>query len=209
MAGADKLDKRGGGAEFLAAALGPFGSLFKDLEKAFISDPSTMNRLGIVMPNVAKTWVKAIDEHYNGVLYPSGGKVLYDKETNSVRDQTTGELLTRLMGAMPSAMSSNKELHYMQKDKENYWKGRRNQLMAQNWEATMHHDREAMADVKAAIREFNATSDRALRITPVEQNASVKKHKANAAADTKRTTTSKRFKGTYQEMADLVDGEDD
>lgn len=200
MGGVDKLDKRGGGGDFLISALGPFGSLFKDLEKAFSDDPSMMNRAGLIMPNTVKAWVKAYQEHREGVLYPSGGKVTFDRKTGEIRDLTTGESLSRVMGFTPSIISSNKELHWMQKDKADYWTGRRNQLTAQMWEARKQGDREAEADVRAKIAEFNETADPALRMTTKDLNASMKKREANRRRDENRESAAKRYKGMYKEM---------
>jgi hypothetical protein len=200
LGGVDRLDKRGGGGEFLIGALGPFGSIIKDIEKAFSDDPNTLNKLGLVLPNTAKAWAKAIDEHRNGVLYPSGGKVTFDRATGEVRDMTNGETLARLMGFTPSIISSNKELHWMQKDKADYWTARRNQLMVQMWEARKQNDREAEADVREKLMEFNQTADPALRISTKDVQASMKKREANAKRDTNRGAAAKRYRGMYRDM---------
>lgn len=200
MGSVDKLDKKGGAGDFLLGALGPFGSVFKDLGKAFSDDPSMMNRAGLIMPNTVKSWVKAFQEHREGVLLPSGGKVTYDRKTQELRDLTMGETLVRFGGFTPSIISANKELHWMQKDKADYWTGRRNQLTAQMWEAHRQKDREAEADVRDAIREFNDAADPKLRLTSKDVAASLKKHQANLKLDEKRTAASKRFKGMYKEM---------
>lgn len=200
MGSADQLDKRGGAGEFLLGALGPFGSVIKDVGKAFSDDPSMMNRMGLVMPNTAKAWVKAVQEHRHGVMYQSGGKVTFDRETQELRDLSTGETLMRFAGFSPSIVTANKELHWMQKDKADYWTARRTQLSAQMWEARKIGDREAEADVREAVAEFNEQADPALRLTYKDINVSMKKRERQKRLDEQRTSAAKRFRGMYKEM---------
>lgn len=205
--GIDKLGQRGGAGEFLLGLMGPAGSMIKDLQKAMSDDPSMLNKMGLVMPNTVTGWAKAVKEHQHGVMYPSGGKVTFDAKTGEVRDLTTGETLSRLMGFMPSIISSNKELHWMQKEKADYWTNRRNTLTAQMWEARKMGDREAEADARQAIRDFNQQADPGLRLTAKDVNSSMKKRKANAQRDTRREAAAKRYRGMYREMEEEFRGD--
>ncbi|MFM6926998.1 MAG: PLxRFG domain-containing protein [Bdellovibrio sp.] len=205
--GIDKLGQRGGAGEFLIGALGPVGSLVKDLQKAFSDDPSMMSKMGLLLPNTVNGWAKTWKEHQHGVLYPSGGKVTFDQKTGTVRDLTTGEELSRLMGFTPSIISSNKELHWMQKDKADFWTSRRNQLTAQLWEAHKQNDREAIADVKRDIQAFNEKADPKLRLTQKEVAQSIKKRKQNALRDTKRLSAAKRYSSMYREVEEDFTGQ--
>lgn len=210
MGGVDRLDKRGGAGDFLIGALGPLGSVVTDIGKAFSDDPSMLNKMGLVLPNTIKGWAKAVMEHRDGVRYASGGKVTYDHKTQELRDLTTGETLTRFMGFQPSIVTSNKELHWMQKEKADYWTARRNLLTTQMWEANRQGDREAIADVNEEIRQFNAKADPALRLSHKDVQASMKKRKQNMKRDEARTAAAKRYKGLYKEMEEtFVNAEGD
>lgn len=210
MGSVDRLDKRGGAGDFLIGAMGPLGSIVTDIGKAFSDDPSMLNKMGLIMPNTIKGWTKAVMEHRDGVRYASGGKVTYDHKTGELRDLTTGETLTRFMGFQPSIVTSNKELHWMQKEKADYWTGRRNLLTAQMWEAYRQGDREAIADVNAEIQQFNSKADPALRLSHKDVQASMKKRKSNMRRDEARMAAAKRYKGLYKEMEEnFVNAEQD
>jgi hypothetical protein len=200
--GINKLGNRGGLGDFIAGAMGPLGTTFKDLQDTFGDDPSILKKLGLVLPNTAKNVAKAWDGYFHGVVYPSGGRVTFDKATGQIRDITTGEMLAQLMGFQPSIVSSNKELHWMQKDAQDYWVSRRNGLVAQLWEAQRQGDREAAADVREAIAKFNASAEPKLRLSAADLNRSLASRKKGAKADEQQTARTARFKGLYQGIAD-------
>jgi hypothetical protein len=72
--------------------------------------------------------------------------------------------------------------------------------MVQMWEARKQNDREAEADVREKLMEFNQTADPALRISTKDVQASMKKREANAKRDTNRGAAAKRYRGMYRDM---------
>lgn len=95
----------------------------------------------------------------------------------------------------------------MQKDKADFWTNRRNQLTAQMWEAYKQNDREAIADVRASIADFNKSADPKIRLTNKEVMQSMKKRKENAKRDESRTAAAKRYRGMYKEVEENFRGQ--
>lgn len=200
MGGLDKVGKRGGAGEFVLGAMGPLGSTIKQFADIFGDDPALSKKLGF-LPNTVLAWGKAWNEWEHGVMYPSGGKVTADMKTGELRDLTTGENLARFMGFQPAIVTANKELHWMQKDAADYWTARRNGLVAQAWEAKLQNDREAIADARAAIDDFNdSVKDRALKIGGKDLVRSFKARKKNADKDTERESRIKRYNQLFGDI---------
>lgn len=163
----------------IIGAMGPLGGVLKQFNDIFSDDPSMLKKFGFFMPNVTIGIGKAIHEHERGVKAPNGGRITIDRQTGEVRDLTTGETLTRLMGFTPEIIAANREIHWMQQEQQTYWTTRRNNLVTQIFEARMQGDREAIADANEALKEFNEGAPPKLRITGKElRKAIIRKRKA-------------------------------
>lgn len=192
---------------FLIEAMGPLGGVLKQFNDVFSDDPSMLKKMGFFMPNVLNGAAKTLAEWEHGVLAPSGGRITIDRETGTVRDLTTGEQLVRLMGFNPEIIAANREVHWMQRDVQLYWTTRRDGLVKQAFEAYGHNDREAIADVQEALREFNASAPPKLRISAKELRGALRR-KAKAAAQTERgVQRSKRFRAEDAEIRSNVMGQ--
>lgn len=204
--GLGELGQKGGGYKFLIAAMGPMGREVDSMIRLFDDDPSLLKKFNLIAPAGVKNFATAWNESEAGALYPSGGKVTRDLQTGEIRDMTTGEVLARSMGFSPSVQTANRELHYMQKDAEMYWVNKRNTVLTQYWEATRQGDREAIADVREKIQEFNEDAPPPMRLDGGDLSRSVKARQKRARADELGIPVQKQSRAQYQEMADTFRG---
>lgn len=204
--GLGELGQKGGGYKFLIAAMGPMGREVDSMIRLFDDDPSLLKKFNLIAPAGIKNLATAWNESEAGALYPSGGKVTRDLVTGEIRDMTTGEVLARSMGFSPSVQTANRELHYMQKDAEMYWVNKRNTVLTQYWEAVRQGDREAIADVREKVAEFNEDAPPPMRLDAGDLSRSVKARAKRARADELGVPIQKQSRQTYSEMADTFRG---
>lgn len=207
--GLGELGQKGGGYKFLIAAMGPMGREVDSMIRLFDDDPSLLKKFNLIAPAGVKNLATAWNESEAGALYPSGGKVTRDLATGEIRDMTTGEVLARAMGFSPSIQTANRELHYMQKDAEMYWVNKRNTVLTQYWEAVRQGDREAVADVREKIAEFNEDAPPPMRLDGGDLSRSVKARQKRARADELGIPVQKQSRAAYAEMADTFRGSKD
>jgi hypothetical protein len=146
-------------------------------------DPSLMKKYGWILPGGLQNLAKGWSAMENGSMYPSGGKVTKDLDTGQIRDLTTGEIIAKMMGFQPSIESQNQEQHWMQADMQQYWVNRRNNMVAQYWEAIQQKDREAIADTRAEIARYNQEAPLPAKITGQELTNSIAGRRKRAMAD--------------------------
>lgn len=206
MGGLGELGQRGGGYQFLISAMGPLGREVDSITKLFNDDPSLLKKFNLIAPAGVKNFATGWNEAEAGALYPSGGKVTRDLATGEVRDMTTGEVLARMMGFSPTVQTANRELHYMQKDAEMYWVNKRNTTLTQYWEAVRQGDREAMADAREKVAEFNEEAPAPMRLDGGDLSKSVKARQRRARADELGIPISKQSRSQYADMADTFRG---
>lgn len=192
---------------FIYGAMGPLGNVVKQSMDAFSDDPSMLKKTALFMPNTVNGIAKAFYEWEHGVRAPSGGKITVDRHTGEVRDLTTGESLIRLMGFNPEIISANKEIHWMQRDVQQYWSGRRNLLITQIFEARLQGDREAIADTDASLKSFNENAPKALKITSRDLHKALKRKKTIARKDEAGKSRQRKFQKLDDEMKRDIMGE--
>jgi len=201
--GIGSLGQKGGGYKFLIGAMGPLGREVDNILTLVSDDPSLSKAFQMMAPSGLSNFTKAWIDNDASQMYPSGGKVIRDPVTGEVRDRTTGERIGQLMGFIPSQISGNKELHYMQKEQADFWVNRRNNLLTQYWEAVLQDDREAVADARSNIMEYNQDAPGPMKLMAKDISASVKARQARKRADERGVPTSKRSREMYQQTADL------
>lgn len=203
------IGETGNKEKFMLGALGPLGATVNQFLDIFGDDPSMLKKSAFFMPSIVNTQMKAYQEWDKGVRAPNEGRITVDRETGELRDLTTGETLIRLIGFNPEIIAANKELHWMQRDKQQYWTTRRNMLVTQIFSARLHGDREAIADTDASLEDFNKQAPDELKITGKELRKAIKRR------DTARKKTeagegkSKRFRRMDEELRRNIMGTPD
>jgi hypothetical protein len=99
---------------------------------------------------------------------PAGGLLARDPVTGEARGVEDWEIRAKALGFQPSSISLAQTAKAELNDQKVYWQNRRSSLLENYFQAKhVMEDREALADVKQAIRQFNADApDRNLQIGP-------------------------------------------
>lgn len=138
-----------------------------------------------------------------GVRGPNDGLITHDLQTGKLRDLTSAEIAGKALGFNPTVVSQNREVLFAQHDRKMYWQSRRQGLLDNYWEAKWHKDREAIADTKKAVTEFNMTVPPEysnLRIKGVDLARSLDYKRKQQAAEEKQSTTSRRYAPLYRDV---------
>lgn len=204
LGGLDKVDENK--YQFVTESMGPLGNTLSQILDAFSDDPSMLKRMSGLMPNIMSKWAKTYLEAERGVRAPSGAKVTVDLQTGELRDLSTGESLVRLMGFEPTVVTANKEIHWMQRERQMYWQTRRNQLVAAIYEAKLIGDREAESDARHELKEFNDDAPKELRIGSRDLRKALRRKEDLKRKDEKGKSRIKRYQASDDEIQDLVTG---
>jgi len=198
----DKTSERAVGALALDM-LGPTGNFIEWAIGLDFNDKSfaeNFKRAPGAVGNVVTAW----DWHKNGVRGPAGGLITIDPLTGQPRDLTSGEVFGKALGFQPNIVAANRERIFAQHDIRMYWQARRAGLKDDLWKATMAGDREAIADTRQAIQDFNESTPEAfrrdLRISPKEIAASLKAHRRNQKAEESSLSRERRYRRIYQDV---------
>lgn len=179
---------------------GPLGGAIKNVGKFLTSDDPLLQRMAKFGLGTMKNVSQAYDWAENGARYPSGALIARD-ENGKPRDLTTGEIIGKALGMTPEAVSQAQEEHYAVKDMEQFWMESRKTLLNQMWAARLSKDREAIADTRKAIQEYNANApDRGLRITGKDLANSFHSHRRAMQHDSRDQAQQKHFRGLDQSI---------
>lgn len=144
-----------------------------------------------------------------GVLAPDRSRVTRDLKTGELRDLTTGEIFGKVLGFNPTVVSANREILFAQHDARMYWTARRDRLLDDMWKARDQQDREAMADVRKAIDEYNEWVPeqfrRELRLTPKQLADSYKARSRQKRLSERGLPHQKRYRGLYRDIRESYD----
>lgn len=144
----------------------------------------------------------------NGVRAPTGAQITFDLKTGQLRDLTADEIAGKFMGFNPTIVSQNREIRFNQYDRKVYWETRRQDLVQDLWTAILQKDREAEADAKKAILEYNAgvpAEYKAMRLTGADIMRSLQSREKIKRADENQTTTSRRYRPLYEDVRQSYD----
>lgn len=175
----------------MKATLGAiYGIPLTMLKAAESHDPHVWHEVQQYLPIAFKNFAKTMDviEH-GGVVTPGGAKIV-DFDTTDVHSQA--ELAAMALGFNPSRVSRAWDEKSAIVEAVAYWQGRRGVLFQQFADARFARDREAIADAREAIKEFNRTVPEAgLKISVQDilqslrgrqkRNLAVEKNRAGAA----------------------------
>lgn len=186
---------------------GPTGGFIRFGLQAMWGDKSpakTFERLpgGVGNIYVAYRWSQ------DGPRAPSGAHITHDLETGKIRDLTAVEIAGKALGFNPTVVSQNREVRFAQYDRQVYWQTRRQGLMQDLWTAKLEKDREAEADAKKAIVEYNASVPaeyRQLRLTGADIARSMQNRKRVMRFDEKQTTSQKKYRPLYEDVKESYD----
>jgi len=141
----------------------------------------------------------------HGVRSPTGAEITRDPQTGKIRELTDLEIWGKALGFNPTIVSENRQIRFAQYDRKIYWQTRRDMLLDDVWRAKWQKDREAEADVRKAITDFNAAipSDYAdLRVKPVDIARSMKARQRVKRFEEQGTTPQKRYRSLYRDVKD-------
>lgn len=157
-------------------------------------NPNTLLRFQRALPAAFQNLSKSaeIAEH--------GGRI--DKTGAVVSELSTSDAMLQALGFNPAKSSTEMKEFHAKKQLVLYWQTRRATLMEQYWYAGyIANDREGLADVRNAIREFNASApDRALMVTHDDISRSVKARQRAKLMREKGLTTQVRMHGMQAQL---------
>jgi len=187
--------------------MGPTGSFVSLGLNAMYSNKSPaeiMSRLPGGMGNIytAYKWTQ------EGVRAPTGALVTHDLETGKIRDLTMTEIAGKALGFNPTIVSQNREVRFNQWDRQVYWQSRRKDLLDDYWKATWQKDKDAIADTKRAVAEFNEAIPedfKEVRIRGADIAKSMNVRRKQMMADEQQRSTSKRYQNLYVDVAESYD----
>ncbi len=133
------------------------------------------------------------------------------KETNSLGDQLVefdpedtqqmAEIVAAGLGFAPTRLAKEREIDLAQKDMAQYYMTRRTTLMGQYFYARKANDREALADVRDRVKQFNSTAPKPeLRISNSDLARSFKQRLRSQRLREKGVSDQRRLRGLYQEI---------
>jgi hypothetical protein len=207
LPGTDALVKQGDSAAAIigntaTSLMGPTGSAVYWLVR-YMHDPSYANFAKI--PGGAGAVMQAIDWHYNGARGPQGNELTIDLDSGKVRPLTTGEKWGRAAGFRPTVVSQNQERMFEMWDTKMYWQHRRRDIFKLYGDAYIKDDREAKADAKKALEEYNLDVPKEfpeLRIGGKELSRNVKARRLRAKQLERGITPERRYRRVLGEVSE-------
>jgi len=138
-----------------------------------------------------------------GVRAADGSLVTIDKKTGKLRDLTAVEIVGKAFGLNPTVVSENRQIRFEQYDQQMYWQSRRKALLDDIWRAKWQKDREAEADARKAVSDFNASipaKDRVLKITGADIAKSIQTHQQRKRMEEQGKAPERRFRPLYKDI---------
>lgn len=184
----------------MKATLGAiYGIPLTMLKAAESHDPRVWHELQQYLPVAFKNFAKTMDviEH-GGVVTGSGANIAKFDVTDV---QSQAELAAMALGFNPTRVAKAWDEKSAIVEAMAYWQGRRGVLFQQFADARFANDREAIADAREAIREFNRTApDGRLKISVQDLLQSLRsRQKRNAAIERGRAGQS-TYEGVAREI---------
>jgi len=183
---------------------GATGSLIKFGLEAIWSDKplgQTFKRLPGGIGNIynAYSWSQ------EGVRTAQGSEISHDPQTGELRELTAVELIGKAAGFNPTIVSDARAVRFEQWDRELYWTSKRKMLFDDYWRAFWQQDREALKDVRLAIREYNSEvrgtkETRRLMISGKNLSDSLRERRKNKNLDEKKLPRQRKFRRIYEDV---------
>lgn len=188
--------------------MGPTGGILEWLLKTGFGKGNAAEGMKRAPGAIGNVW-NAYQWNEDGVRTPQGSLVTHDLQTGELRDLTTAEVFGKALGFNPTVVSANREILFSQHDARMYWAGRRERLLDDAWKAHRQDDREAVADVRQNIEEFNEEIPedyrQALRISPKNLADSRKERSRRMRLEERGLPAQKRYRSLYKDVRESFD----
>lgn len=198
LAGEIKPDESIGRAfgEAVGASYGIPLTLLRATESGDFDDLKAWER---VLPTAAKNAVRALRFYTQGQEVNNTGAEVLDFDVTDSRQ--AAEILGQAIGLTPTRLSRKWDMQAMQRDSIRYWVIQRSMLFDEFDKARRAKDREAMADVREAVRKFNREApDKRLRLSGQDLVSSARQRDKNR----KLMEQGKALQGTYEGVSGEV-----
>ena len=190
----------------VAAALGPVAGIPYNLWKTYeSSDPDIWKKWERAMPVAVKSLSKATRLGARGEETFRGGGTVVSYDIHDM--ETRVALLTQAFGFTASKLSQKYELMGIKDDMRRYYSLRRQMLMEDYAYAIESTNREAIADARRAVYEFNnglPDGAGALRISQRILSDSIKQRKRRARLRTMGLPNEKGLRAPFQQVDQLI-----
>jgi hypothetical protein len=186
--------------------MGPLGGVVAWAASPLLSDRSfeeIVKRTPGIMGHVAT----AVDWSMNGAKGPVGESLMVDEAGNPV-EPTAGQIALRGMGFQNPQVLERREMQFAQLAAKNYWSTRRSGLMKDYAKARVEQDREAIADAKLAVKEFNEglpENWRALRIRGEQLSNAFMARRQEIRARESGRPRQQMYREVYEEIESLYE----
>lgn len=177
---------------------GPVGSLLMSFLQALNDDnPSELLRWDRALPPVIRNIEKAYFAATSDAWVSGRGRPIAE-------DPTVVELVGQTLGFAPTRRTQRQEELRVVKGIVEFYKERRTNLMEMFWAAKRTHDTETVAEVRAAIANFNSSVPSPhLRISGEDISASMKRREQYDRETSAMRSPQKRYRDIYRYIDEL------
>jgi len=185
-------------AELAGPVFGMPYTLWKAVES---NDPDTWKRFERAMPTAMKAASKAGRYFARGQEEFRGGGAVAKFSPYDVQQQA--EVVAQTFGFTPTRVTQRYELRAAQQMMKEYFTIRREVLIDNYAFASRNRDREGLADVRQAIKDYNSTvPHNSLRLTSESIKKSLEARQKGAKNRETLTPAEKMWKGAFRDLAE-------
>lgn len=198
------------------AMSGPAGSFYEAIISALILGANgEWAEAGKALPGAIGAVTKSMDAWLDqnnrptyGVTTKDGKRLTVDLETGEPRDLTTKELVGMALGANPTMLAVNRELHFRVSSEVMYWNIRRSDLMDKYRKAVITGDEEGRDEVREAVAKFNSqVPHRTIRLTQKDLNDNLRTWRRAVQAKERHQVTGKMYRRLGDELEPAYRGQ--
>lgn len=190
--------------------LGPLGGFIKFGLEALsaMTSQKTWKDAAKKLPGGVGNLVNAYIWSQEGVKGPNGGLITLERTADgklAPRDLTGAEIAGKALGFNPEIVARNREIMFATYDRKMYWQSKRVELLKSYVRARDEGDREAIADTKQAITDFNLdvpTEDwsKHFKITGKDIGDAMKRHRQGQKLEERGLPKERRYRGMAEDI---------
>lgn len=190
--------------EAFAELSGPFGGVTKAPIALGLSDDPTLGDYGKSLPGAAGAVFKALEAEKRGIRTAQRARILRD-DAGNFREPTKAELALLASGFRLSDVARYQNLAFMQKERKEYWGGRRTGLKQQYRRAVEDQDTDLQDDVLKEVDKYNEEiPNRSLFLSFKELRQFVRTSK-RAIQKIERNQHSQRDRDLFRDVQDIIE----